>query len=214
MIGKQMESTFQKALNNFVRDFGYGDAIMHLADDGFTLSQIKGRIGSHLPEEYLCERMIKSYVDRGNALLAEPGSAPKEKVSMVKDVGEFGQVSFRQVREIIEEPSISFVSYKWTGEDWEGDSLTGHLRRLEDGWDHLQEKIYASFLITAKRLSEWEDILSETQIDYLRCFLHLQREAYLLLDERVWEILKALLERHAYKGSVYLMSEGKKWILT
>ena len=214
MIGKEMESAFQKALHNFIRDFGYGDAITHLADNGFTISQIKDRIGSHLPEEFLCERIMKSYVDRGTVLLAEPGSAAKEKVSMVKDVGEFGQVSFRQVREIIEEPDISFVSYEWTGEDWEEDSLIGSLSRLEDGWDRFQEKNYASFLITAKRLAEWEDILSEKQIDYLRCFLHLRQEVYLLLDERVWEILKALLEHHAYKGSVYLMSEGKKWILT
>ncbi len=208
-----MESAFQKALNNFVKDFGYGDAIMHLADNGFTISQIKDRIGSHLPEEYLCEKILKSYVDQGTVLLAEPGSVRREKVSMVKDVGEFGQISFRQVRETIEETGISFTSYKWTLEDWKEETLASHLRRLEEGWRNPEDKIYVSFFITTKTLSVWQGLLTERQTDYLRCFRYLNQEIYVLLDDRVWEILKTLLENHAYRGAVYLLSDEKKWIV-
>ena len=208
-----MESAFQKALNNFVKDFGYGDAIMHLADNGFTLSQIKDRIGSHLPEEYLCEKIIKSYVDGGTVLLAAPGSARREKTSMVKDVGEFGQISFRQVREIIEETGVSFTSYQWTVEDWKEETLARYIKILEEGWRNPEDKIYVSFFLTARRLSGWQEILTARQIDYLRCFCYLNQEIYVLLDERVWEILKTLLENHAYRGSIYLISEARKWIV-
>lgn len=208
-----MESAFQKALNNFVKDFGYGDAIMHLADQGFTLSQIKDRIGSHLPEEYLCEKILKSYVDCGTVLLAEPGSVRRERTSMVKDVGEFGQISFRQVREIIEETDVSFTSYQWTQEDWKEETLSRYIKRLEEGWKKPEDKIYISFFLTGKTLSGWKGLLTERQIDYLRCFCYLNQEIYVMLDERVWEILKTLLENHAYRGSIYLISEEKKWIL-
>ena len=208
-----MESAFQKALNNFVKDFGYGDAIMHLADNGYTLSQIKDRIGAHLPEEYLCEKILKSYLDQGRVLLAEPGSVRREKTSMVKDVGEFGQVSFRQVREIIEEPGVSFTPYQWTLEDWGEETLARHLKRLEDSQKNPEDKIYVSFFLTARRVSGWKELLTERQIDYLRCFCYLNQEIYVLLDERVWEILKTLLENHAYRGSIYLISEARKWIV-
>ena len=210
---KYMESAFQKALNKFVKDFGYGDAIMHLADSGFTLSQIKERIGKHLPDEYLCEKMIKSYENHGKLLLAEPGSALREKVSMVKDVGEFGQVSFRQVREIIEEPQIRFNPYVWTEEDWKESVFAGHLRELEERWHRFPDKIYASFYVTKRKLSGWEDILSEKQIDFLQCFSYLNQETYLLMDERVWGILKTLLENQIYQGSIYLLPDGIRWII-
>ena len=210
---KPMETAFDKSLNRFIREFGYGDAVMHLADKGYTLRQIKERIGARLPEEYLCEKMIKSYVEHGRALLEEPGSFHREKTTMVKDLGEFGRVSFRQVKEIIEEPRIEFAPYQWGETDREAEGLTGNLRRLKERWALAGAGIYASFLITKSRLSLWETSLSERQTDFLRCFCYLNKEIYLLVDERVLEILKIMLEKHIYQGTIYFLREEEKWII-
>ncbi len=197
---------FDAAVNRFVRDIGYGDAIMHLADRGYTLSRIRTKTRTKLPDEYICKKIMDSYMKYDKMLLTEPGSARREKITMVRDSSIFGRPSFRQVTEIVEEPVINLRNRKWSKEE-----LPGMLKTLEKKRYQQNARTYASFLVTPGKLSRWELMLSDGHIDYLRAFLYMKREVFLVVDDRVMAILEDLLNRDAYDGTIYVLSEGEKW---
>lgn len=56
-------SYFEQALANFVKDTAYGDAIRHLADNGYCAKQIKERFGYPLSIEEI-DSIIKKYKEK------------------------------------------------------------------------------------------------------------------------------------------------------
>ena len=93
------DKIFEKTLSGFVQDFANGDAIRHLADKGFTVPEIKSRLDFPASQTLVAKTVWEHFVATGKILPGPPETAKKEKVSYVKEIGEYGRVSFRQVRE-------------------------------------------------------------------------------------------------------------------
>jgi hypothetical protein len=59
------EDIFAKALRNFTMDAAAGDAIRHLTDKGFTLSQVRDALTFPAPVEYIADVMWNHLIEKG-----------------------------------------------------------------------------------------------------------------------------------------------------
>ena len=211
---------FEEALHHFIKDFNYGGAIDHLTEKGYSLRQIRDRIGGHLSDSFLREQMMQSYLKHDRLLLEEPGSRKREKLSMVRETGPYGRVSFRQVREVIEESTLPLALRSYHPQK---DGRLAHflLRKTEENNSAQilspseQRKLsggsYLSLQISSRRLEDWSDCLDRNQLDYLEGFRELSGSCYLRIDSRVAEIAEGLYEAEAYQGHAYFLDLGQKW---
>lgn len=103
---------FSKALSDFVSDVSSGDAIRHLADLGYTVSEIHDRLDYPTPPEKIADIVWKHFIKTGVICLEEPGEAPREKISYVREYDSLGRASFRQVKESLDpEPGSGSARY-------------------------------------------------------------------------------------------------------
>ena len=108
MGADQGKKEFDMALANFVHDFASGGAIRHLADQGYTVTQIKERLDFPTPKERVAQTVWKHFVNTGKISLEEPDAGIHEKVTFVQEYGEFGKPFLRRVTEKVELPDRSF----------------------------------------------------------------------------------------------------------
>lgn len=91
-------SYFQSALSSFVTDAACGGAVRHLADIGYTLDQIVGRLDYPAPREKV-RRILMDYLYENHVLLREEPSealfAPKPQFVQEQDA--FGRRSMRKI---------------------------------------------------------------------------------------------------------------------
>ena len=88
---------FDKALNDFVSDVAYGDAIRRLADLGMTVKEIKLAIDYPVSEERIGQYVWKHFIDNGVIMLEKPDDKEFVRYEYVKDTNSLGKVSFRRV---------------------------------------------------------------------------------------------------------------------
>ena len=102
------EKEFDKALSAFTKDFANGGAVRHLADQGLTVKEIREKLDYPMSESSIGEMVWKHFVNSGVIRCEEPGSAPAEKVSYVRELDEFGRSSFRRVSEPVTPPEEGY----------------------------------------------------------------------------------------------------------
>lgn len=90
--------TFNKALSNFTNDFASGGAIRHLADNGFTVNEIHGRLDYPTPVSKIAEIVWKHFLENEVILTEDPaGRTSSEKVEYVREQNSLGKQTFRRV---------------------------------------------------------------------------------------------------------------------
>ncbi len=132
--------TFKQALTNFANDFASGDEIRHLADRGFTVPEIKKRLSFPASYDQIGRTVWEHFVKTGKILLEKPESEIIKKVTTVKDIGEYGRVSFRQVVEEIPAPKENYVACDF------GRKLRKNRAEFEKSLEGLSEKDRAYIL--------------------------------------------------------------------
>ena len=101
---------FNKALSDFMYDFAGGDEIRKLADDGFSVSQIKKELSFPISKDKIGQIMWEHFVKNGKICLEEPKeSGVIRKTKIIREQGEFGKVSFRQVVEEVPAEDKKYV---------------------------------------------------------------------------------------------------------
>lgn len=99
---------FNKALGNFIHDAASGGAVRHLADLGYSISEISSRLDYPTPKEYIAQTMWEHFVNIGKISLEEP-TATHEKTSFVKEQDSYGRISFRRVSETVDNSDKKYV---------------------------------------------------------------------------------------------------------
>lgn len=87
---------FNKALSNFINDAAAGGAVRHLADLGYSISQIADNLDYPIPREKIAGYMWEHFVNTGKICLEEPKQT-QDVASFVKEQDSFGRISFRRV---------------------------------------------------------------------------------------------------------------------
>ncbi len=139
------ENHFAKALHNFTMDAAAGDAIRHLTDKGFTLSQIKDTLTFPAPEEYVAQVMWEQLQSNGTVLFDNPSqdisaaSSDRSSQEIVESYDRYGRKSFLRVnKKSSEDVIISPEDYVQYNDLW---VLTRALEQVSSLSDHIPQKV-------------------------------------------------------------------------
>lgn len=99
---------FNKALSNFINDAAAGGAVRHLADKGYSISDIASELDYPVSKEKIANFMWEHFLNTGKISLEEPKET-YEKVSFVKEQDSFGKTSFRKVTETVDNSKRKYV---------------------------------------------------------------------------------------------------------
>ena len=80
------ENHFAKALHNFTMDAAAGDAIRHLTDKGYTLSQIRETLTFPAPIEYIAKIMWERLVETHKVLLNDSARVLSDRAPVAQTV--------------------------------------------------------------------------------------------------------------------------------
>lgn len=137
------ENHFAKALRNFTMDAAAGDAIRHLTDKGYTLSQIRDTLTFPAPEEYVAQVMWEHLVSTGKVRFEnenpEPSPIPGSAQEIVESYDRYGRKSFLRVNKKSSEDVIfSPEDYVQYNDLW---VLTRALEQVSSLSDHIPQKV-------------------------------------------------------------------------
>lgn len=99
---------FNNALGNFINDAAAGGAVRHLADLGYSISEISAELNYPVSKEKIARYMWEHFLNTGRISLEEPKET-YEKTSFIKEQDAFGKVSFRRVVEKVDNSARKYV---------------------------------------------------------------------------------------------------------
>lgn len=99
---------FNKALSNFINDAAAGGAVRHLADMGYSISQIADNLDYPISKEKIAGYMWEYFVNTGKICLEEPKQT-KDIASFVKEQDSYGRISFRRVTKTVDNSDKQYV---------------------------------------------------------------------------------------------------------
>jgi len=103
---------FNKALSNFINDAAVGGAIRHLADLGYSISQISDSLDYPLPKDKIASIIWEHFLNIGKISLKEPNGLT-EKVSFIKEQDAYGKTSFRKVVEPVDNSNKKYIQVNY-----------------------------------------------------------------------------------------------------
>ena len=229
---------FRKALSDFTFDVASGGAIRHLADRGYTVSQIKDMLDFPTPLERVGQAVWQHMVDTGRLMFAEPEAGnQREQYTYVLEYDAYGKSSYRRVT--VQERDAKPVRWKERqfsgGEDRElsqnrdkavsagaGRELSGNGGKplsvflAEKCAENGEEYSYVScdFGLRSRREPEKYQqvmkLLEESQRDYILGLPWERRLVYHRLDDRMQGIIARLYEAGEYHGTCYFVKTEEK----
>ncbi len=90
-------SAFDSALSNFTFGMANKDLICHMADEGYSVKQIKAATDYPVSLEKIAETVWEFYIETGMIRLNPPDKANEPRYDYVMDIGKYGKRSFRRV---------------------------------------------------------------------------------------------------------------------
>jgi len=124
---------FNKALSNFINDAAAGGAVRHLADLGYSISQIADNLDYPIPREKIAGYMWEHFVNIGKICLEEPKQT-QDIASFVKEQDGFGRISFRRVVTTVDNSHKQYVKCEFGKLLYKKDeNFLQALQKLEEG---------------------------------------------------------------------------------
>ncbi|SFI39461.1 hypothetical protein SAMN04487830_1572 [Pseudobutyrivibrio sp. OR37] len=124
---------FNKALSNFINDAAAGGAVRHLADLGYSISQIADNLDYPIPREKIAGYMWEHFVNIGKICLEEPKQT-QDIASFVKEQDSFGRISFRRVVTTVDNSYKQYVKCEFGKLLYKKDEkFLQALQKLEEG---------------------------------------------------------------------------------
>ena len=124
---------FNKALSNFINDAAAGGAVRHLADLGYSISQIADNLDYPIPREKIAGYMWEHFVNTGKICLEEPKQT-QDIASFVKEQDSFGRISFRRVVTTVDNSHKQYVKCEFGKLLYKKDEkFLQALQKLEEG---------------------------------------------------------------------------------
>ncbi len=205
---------FKKALSDFAFDVASGGAICHLADCGYTVSQIMKMLDFPTPKERVRQTVWEHLEDTGYLCLEEPcGGSRKETYGYVTEYDAYGRKSFRRVT--LREKAPGSVNWRERRFLEEADGRIGVFleeRCAKDG----EEYSYVSCdfgLVRQRDSNRFQEgllLLLEGQRDYVSELFLERRMVYHRLDQRMRDIIARLYEGGWYHGTGYFIRSEEK----
>ena len=124
---------FNKALSNFINDAAAGGSVRHLADLGYSISQIADNLDYPIPREKIACYMWEHFVNIGKICLEEPKQT-QDIASFVKEQDSYGRISFRRVTKTVDNSQKQYVKCEFGKLLYKKDEkFLQTLQKLEEG---------------------------------------------------------------------------------
>lgn len=208
------QDCFKAALSNFTHDVASGGAIRHLADLGYSVSQITQKLDFPTPYERVRKTVWEHLLDTGVILLEEPGSAARqERFTYVRDYDRYGRTSFRRVPVTNgKEGTIAWreLTLQNAGHGTFGDYLEKKCAQNGEENAYISCDFGLKSIKEADRMTESLQALKEYQRDYILGLPWENRRCYHRLNSRMREIVTGLYENGGYHGYCYFMKTQEK----
>jgi hypothetical protein len=189
------ENIFREALANLTYDVASGDAIVHLAKQGYLPQEIKEMLDFPTSYERVQEGFWKYLVDE-RVIVEEKGELGKrrEKVNFVTDYDSYGHKSLRRVVD-------NFLRSTYTPAA--DGSFTDFLKRLSEC------EAYVSCDFGVHKKNDF-DVLDDRQRLYMEGIPWKRKIVWHSLDERMLKILPILYEQTSYHGILVLLKKEEE----
>lgn len=217
VISTEKQSYFQAALANFTFDVASGGAIRHLADLGYTVTQITKRLDFPTPYERVQQTVWEHFLQTGILRLEEPGTAAhQENNEYITEYDSYGRKSFRRVTlSTADEESVLWNVQTFPGKT--GKELAAYLaeRCKENG----EETAYVCchFGLLCRREPEKAKAmlthLEENDREYVQDLPWERRIVYHRLNRRMRNILVSLYPNGGFTTTCYFTTIKEKLLL-
>jgi hypothetical protein len=202
------DKIFQDVLANFTYAAASGDAIVHLADAGYTPQEIKKMLDFPTPYERVQETFWNYLLEKG--IIVEDKSElgkRQEKVHFVTDYDSYGHKSFRRVVEYEERESsvLDLDTFR---------QVTYNLAAHGTFAAFLKEYCTSDSYVSCDfgmMTESFLEPLTEKQCLYMEGVPWKRKIVWHRLDYRMMEILPVLYEQSSYHGTL-LLPEKKEQI--
>lgn len=214
MILTEKQSYFQTALANFTFDVASGGAIRHLADLGYTVTQITKRLDFPTPYDRVRQTVWEYFLQTGILRLEEPGIAErKENYDYITEYDSYGRKSFRRVTvSSAEQKSVSWNEQKFSGKT--GKELAAYLTKQCEENGEESAYVYCNFGLISKRTPEnyqkMLNFLEENDREYIQDLPWERRKIYHRLNRRMRNILVSLYENGGFTTTCYFTNLNEK----
>ncbi len=210
---------FRNALSDFTYEAASGGAIRHLADLGYTVKQICGKLTYPTPYERVRKTVWQHLCDAGTILTEEPGSGGQSrKAACSVRYDRFGRASFcmeRQTEDAAAE-SVPRLRERRYGAETCGE-LAAWLDRACGACGEKKAYLSCDFGLPDRRKDGTFEaqmrVLNARQREYIEGLPWETRICYHCLDSRMREIVTRLYAQGLYHGFCYFLTQGEKVML-
>lgn len=205
---------FKDALANFMFDAASGGAIRHLADRGYTATEILKKLDFPTPYDRIRQTIWQHFLDTGVLLLEEPGQGrTQETYAYVTDYDQYGRKSFRRVTAKVRGGETVVWKERSFQEASDGRLLDFLTERCQANGENTAYISCDFGLISRRepeRFQKEMELLEVRQRQYVLGIPWERRMVYHRLDKRMREIAAGLYDHGAYHGSCYFTEIKEK----
>lgn len=205
---------FKNALSDFTFEAASGGAIRHLADLGYTVKQISGKLTYPTPYERVSKTVWQHLIDTQVILTQEPGNGKQRgKAAYKMEYDKYGRSSFRMETATTDDSG----PVRWKERHYSEEQCGGLAVYLADKCSvNGEDKSYIScdFGLSDRKadgsLEAAMEILNERQREYISGLMWENRICYHRLDGRMREIVVKLYTEGYYHGYCYFLKQEEK----
>lgn len=205
---------FRNALSDFTFEAASGGAIRHLADLGYTVKQISGKLTYPTPYERVRKAVWKRLLDTKVVLTQEPGSGREQgKAEYRMERDKYGKATFRLAASGGQNAEAIHWKEKTYKQERDGMPAAYFAKLCERNGEN-DVYISCAFGLWSRQGAELftaaMQTLNERQREYITGLPWENRVCYHRMDQRLREIVVRLYEAGQYQGFCYCMKTAEK----
>lgn len=203
---------FKSALSDFAFDVACGAQIRHLADLGYTVSQMMGELDISMPYGVVQKTVTEYFCKTGVLISKKPGSELSHKTEFVREYDSYGRPSFRQV--VVKEVDTAEIHWKdYSYKPVFRENLLSFLnRKIEENGEEFSY-ISCDFGCTSLETAKYMEVLDRRQREYIEGILWEKSRMYHRITPQIREIISRLYECGLYEGECYFKKTREHIIL-
>ena len=210
---------FRNALSDFTYEAASGGAIRHLADLGYTVKQICGKLTYPTPCERVRKTVWQHLCDTGTILTEEPGNGARSgKAACSVRYDRFGRASFcmeRQAEGRVTDDVQPLRERRYSAEAC--GELAAYLDRACGACGEKKAYLSCDFGLSDRRRDGTFEAqmraLNARQREYIEGLPWEDRICYHRMDGRMREIVTRLYAQGLYQGCCYFLTQREKVLL-
>lgn len=194
---------FKSALSDFAFDVACGAQIRHLADLGYSVSQIVKELDVTVPYRSVQKTVTEHLRKTGVLLLDKPGSN-SVKTKFIREYDSYGRLSFRRIAEKGTEAALISWQERIFEPSFSGEFFRFLNHKTEENGEDCSY-ISCDFGLEKQNMEKSLNVLEQRQLAYIEGILWEKSRMYHQLTPLIRTVMSRLYECGRYHGECYFM---------